>query len=390
VALLGLLPVFLEWSLQVRTDQLALAGGVWGGAALLASQRRPSLALAAGAALALGWLSSQKLAYVAALVGVLALARLFESGWNPRRELARAAFVGAGASSMWVGFRTLLSSRYELTPGHPARRASGAAAARLGVRPTAARCWDRRRAAAGTRAARLLALFAWVSARAFRSSARHDIAAWGVLATDSPSGSSTPPRSPAFWMTLGLFPAVALALAGSRSGASSCQASPQLTARRGRASVGVWRCRPPSRRCDQLEDTQAVSARASSSLQLRRRGQVGFTRRRSSAARLRRSGAGSRTRSTGLRRPAAPGLRRSLRAHVPQGTHPLHGGIVRLRQFPPELREFWAELPAYRASVYIAGRQLRGPRGREPLRLIVPGPPLDPRRCARGVGSAIA
>jgi len=48
VALLALVPAFLEWSLQVRTDQLALAGGVWGGMLLLASQRRAPLALAAG------------------------------------------------------------------------------------------------------------------------------------------------------------------------------------------------------------------------------------------------------------------------------------------------------------------------------------------------------
>ena len=34
VAFLVLVPVFLRWSLQVRTDQIALAGSVWGGVLL--------------------------------------------------------------------------------------------------------------------------------------------------------------------------------------------------------------------------------------------------------------------------------------------------------------------------------------------------------------------
>ena len=79
VALLALVPAFLEWSLQVRTDQIALAGGAWGGAALLASQRRPRLALAAGACFALGFLGSQKLLYVGALAGLLALSAFFSA-----------------------------------------------------------------------------------------------------------------------------------------------------------------------------------------------------------------------------------------------------------------------------------------------------------------------
>ncbi|MFV1977882.1 MAG: hypothetical protein ACC649_00885, partial [Myxococcota bacterium] len=57
VGLLALVPAFLEWSIQVRTDQIALAGGVWGGVALLASKRRPALALAAGALLGIGLLA---------------------------------------------------------------------------------------------------------------------------------------------------------------------------------------------------------------------------------------------------------------------------------------------------------------------------------------------
>ena len=55
----GLLPAFLEWSLQVRSDHIALVGATWGGVALLASRRRPALAVCAGLCFGIGWLSSQ-------------------------------------------------------------------------------------------------------------------------------------------------------------------------------------------------------------------------------------------------------------------------------------------------------------------------------------------
>ena len=47
----------------------------------------------------------------------------------------------------------------------------------------------------------------------------------------------------------------------------------------------------------------------------------------------------------------------------------------RLSQFPPELRAFWAEnYQPYRASVFVAGRRLRGAGGADaPFELIVPG-----------------
>ena len=110
VALLALLPAFLEWSIQVRTDQLALAGGVWGGVALLASARRPWLALAAGAAFGVGLLASQKLLYVAALAGLLALGQqLAARDWGMRRELARAGLALAGLCAVSLGFRALIA-----------------------------------------------------------------------------------------------------------------------------------------------------------------------------------------------------------------------------------------------------------------------------------------
>src|SRR5262249_7530528 len=109
-ALLGLLPAFLEWSIQVRTDQVALLGGSWGAAALVASRRRPWLALAAGAALGVGWLGTQKLAYVAALGALLAAGDLALRGeWRGRRELARAGGAALGALVVLAAWRTFVS-----------------------------------------------------------------------------------------------------------------------------------------------------------------------------------------------------------------------------------------------------------------------------------------
>ena len=106
VALLALVPAFLEWSLQVRTDQLALAGGVWGGMLLLASQRRAPLALAAGILFGVGYLGSQKLLYAAALAGLLAAGRAWiERDLRPAREALRATLCLAGFGLVFAAFR---------------------------------------------------------------------------------------------------------------------------------------------------------------------------------------------------------------------------------------------------------------------------------------------
>ncbi|MBW2290269.1 MAG: hypothetical protein JRG90_20955, partial [Deltaproteobacteria bacterium] len=91
VGLLALVPAFLEWSVQVRSDQLALAFGVWGGVALLASRHRIGWAAVAGGLFGLGYLATQKLIYVGALAVLLALAQLWtEREFRPKREALRA------------------------------------------------------------------------------------------------------------------------------------------------------------------------------------------------------------------------------------------------------------------------------------------------------------
>ncbi|HVH18044.1 MAG TPA: hypothetical protein VNF72_07075 [Myxococcota bacterium] len=386
VALLGLLPVFLEWSLQVRTDQLALAGGAWGGVALLASQRRPSLALAAGAALAIGWLSSQKLAYVGALVGVLAIVRLVETGWQPRRELARAAFVGAGASSVWLAFRTLLSSRYEVMPGHPARDVLPAPLLRAQLdafdfyRGTIG--WSQYVDILPTLVPHfaLLAALVAVSVLSLRRGAREPrlLAAWLVLATGLAVGVFHAGAFSYFWMTLGLFPAVALALAAEPIRRELFAGRPLQLRVAAALLWGVVAIQGSVALVRQLEDTQAVQRE---SIEFVHRnfggGQMGFHPEAglfcepTSPLGSWLSFAIYRQFGTERREESVDSFERTFRKV------PIRYLVesFRLGQFPPELREFWAaNYQPYRASVYIAGRRLRGARGaEESFELIVPG-----------------
>ena len=69
VALLAFLPAFVAWSVQVRSDQAALAAAVWGGVCLLSERRR--LAVVAGLLFGLALLCTQKAVYPAALCGLL-------------------------------------------------------------------------------------------------------------------------------------------------------------------------------------------------------------------------------------------------------------------------------------------------------------------------------
>ena len=125
VGLLALVPAFLEWSIQVRTDQIALAGGVWGGVALLASRRRPLFALAAGALFCVGFLSSQKLLYVAALMGLLALGQLeFTRKLRPGREAIRASLCAVAFAGSLLAIHSATTKEIEIPPDHAVMSAS--------------------------------------------------------------------------------------------------------------------------------------------------------------------------------------------------------------------------------------------------------------------------
>ncbi len=114
VALLVLVPAFLRFSIQVRTDQPAIALGLWGGVALLASRRRSSWALLAGILFGIGYLFSQKVVYVAALAGLLVVGDLFlRRELRVERELARAGLCLLSGTAILELYRAILPAFVE-------------------------------------------------------------------------------------------------------------------------------------------------------------------------------------------------------------------------------------------------------------------------------------
>jgi hypothetical protein len=108
VALLAFLPAFVTWSVQVRTDQVALAAGTWGCALLIS--RRVWASLAAGALFAIALLSTQKALYVMAFGGILfltaSISRALSAPGPVRIEAAGAvsrAMLAAAGMTMVIG-----------------------------------------------------------------------------------------------------------------------------------------------------------------------------------------------------------------------------------------------------------------------------------------------
>lgn len=217
VALLVLVPVFLRWSLQVRTDQPALMFACWGGAALLASWRRLPLAAPAGILFALGYLCSQKAAYVGALVLVLFAARvapdLRRTAREWRRGLTILSLAGASFLLTVAGFSAVVSNFYSLPATTTLEqglnsfayyRAAWGYRAYWGMLPSLA--------AHGLLLIVLIpaAFVSWQQTRRYRSAL---VAAGATLLLGYAIGRFHAGAFPYFWMTLGLFPAVAIGLA---------------------------------------------------------------------------------------------------------------------------------------------------------------------------------
>jgi hypothetical protein len=106
-----LAPQFLRFSVQVRTDQPGILFGLLGGLALVASRGHVRWAPLAGAAFAVGFLFTQKLLYVAGLVGILAIGQLLILGqWRLRREATRAALTAGTFLLVVLGYRQVMAS----------------------------------------------------------------------------------------------------------------------------------------------------------------------------------------------------------------------------------------------------------------------------------------
>jgi hypothetical protein len=383
VALLALVPAFLEWSLQVRTDHLALCGAAWGGVALLRSERRPGLALFAGLCFGLGWISSQKLAYAAALGGLLAASRLLASrSFEAQREAWRAGLAVSGFGTVLLVFRAVVMWLFTLPESHAARQL-------LGPQLEAAhgRVFPFYRMTIGYSQyadmlptlvphALLLAGLVAVTAIGWRGRRAGWLAtAWAVLALGAAVGIYHAAAFAYFWMTLGLFPAVAGAIAAGEIRERLLAARPRWLAA---AAVALWAA-------------LLVPAALESALLLRDRQAV----QRDSLAFLHRNFAPEQT---GFHPEGGPfcatphglgiyfsqrifrefaGDERARHAAAVERyfrTKPVHYIVqsFRLNQFPPELRQFFADhYQPYRGAVFVAGSHLSA--GAESFELLIGG-----------------
>jgi len=385
IALLALVPAFLESSIQVRTDQIALAGGVWGGAALLASRRRPALALAAGALLGIGFLSSQKLLYVAALVGLLALAQVaFGRRMRLRREALRAGLCALGFAACFLAVYQMTTREISVVPDHSDVSTS---AVRSGLdafdfyRKTIG--WSQYRAMLPTLVPHFVLLGALAAATLVAWRRRGPLRprltlAWLILILGVAVGSFHAAAFSYFWMTLGLFPALAFAVARQ----PICDLLPADGRIRRLVIAGFWLALAGPGILEMvvmLDDTQKVQ-----------RDSFEFI-----TNNFQDSDAGFHPESALFCRGDAQPLQHYFSADIYRrfgtpNSEPNRALLIqqfrdesiafivesfRLNQFPVEIRRFWADnYQPYRASVFVAGRRLEGRGGSSSaFEIVAPG-----------------
>lgn len=369
---------FLRFSVQVRTDQPAILLGLWAGVVLMASRRRPALALLGGALFAGGFLASQKLLYVAGLVGIVA------GGWHLvhgevrwRRELLRVGLTVAGFGLMMVAFRTWVAP---LSPGGPdLLPVSSQLRTFQFYRETSGFHYYREMLPELVSQVMVVGLLFIVTLDWARNRGRHGAqiaVAWVVLVAGAVVVAFHAGRFPYFYMVLGLFP----------------------------ASIGALVMGPMLERVDGLRQEMAVLAVvwvplvAIAFVQLVFSLEDGQSRQRDSLAFVQANfppeARGFNSRAAFVCRhdpdPFPVWFAEHLRRFEGDGAEAEIAGLLaefrsRPVQFlveplgweayPGELRDFWAtRYVLYRGHVRIPGREIRGEAGRaEELEIIVPG-----------------
>lgn len=118
VAAFALLPPVFGWSVQVRTDQPAVAFALWGSALLVASRTRPRLASAAGVLTGIGYLFTEKALYVSTIGLSLVAIELVRDDDRRRavRDLASRLVVFSAGALVLVSIYRLGVSRFLQMP----------------------------------------------------------------------------------------------------------------------------------------------------------------------------------------------------------------------------------------------------------------------------------
>ncbi|MGE0638730.1 MAG: hypothetical protein AB7G12_04485 [Thermoanaerobaculia bacterium] len=213
VGLWFLVPVVERWSLHVRTDQPALALALLGTLGLLDRRGRLFTGILSGALFGLGYLFSQKAVYVAALGMLLwmfdrfpGLRGLLASEWK------RLVGIGAGGLAVLAAFRIATSLAFEIPDALTIDRAlrfradysDMSASALIGAGATLVPHLV------------LVLLMLLATHRLWGSGSPEQtllLRSWAVLALGGAVLLFHTSRFVYFWITLGIFPAVALALA---------------------------------------------------------------------------------------------------------------------------------------------------------------------------------
>ncbi len=389
VCLLALVPEFLDSSIEVRTDQLAVLGGTWGGALLLHSRRRPALALLAGACLGAGVLGTQKLVYTAALVGLVTIGQLWMlREWRPLREGIRAAAVGLGFAAVLLAYRAFTAQAFELPPASAAQAPVTTTTLDAGLslfefyRNTIGFSKYRELLPQLIPHLALTVALALATVRAWREGLDDRVRlglAWAALLLGVSVALFHAAAFSYFWMTLGLFPALAFAIA-----AEPLRRLVLPSAERSRRVIvgGFWLVLVVPAVMQMgflLSDTQSVQ-----------RDSLAFVHRN-----FERDVAGFHPESGLFCQAGIQPVRTYFSQHLYQDfagtsredhTKSLIGIFrrkpiafmlqsFRLNQFPVEVRRFWADnYQPYRGSVLVAGRRLEGRSGeRTEIELVVPG-----------------
>lgn len=374
-ALIALVPVFMRWSLQVRTDQPAVAACLWAGVALLASRERTRMALVAGASIGTGYLFSQKAIYVTALIVLIAAGDVFvdrELSW--RRELRRAVLVVAGAALALGTYAVVVRGLFE--PPAPVSIERGLDLFR----------WYRDiigfRVYAGMFETLLphlllLGLLMFALARASRTRAEHLrplIVAMLVVLLGLAVGAFHAAAFPYFWFTLGLFPAVAVGIAWP----GILELVPRLSRVLGALAVAWLLYFAVPYRLETLQDTQQVQVSSMRFMDALDPSLRGFHPDGGLVCRRDPSPLPVFLRETVVRWFSGPDADQNTAKLLAEFRSRPVAFLVqthRVSQFPPVVRAFWQDhYVPYVGPVAIAGRRVHGVMGSvHALEVIVPG-----------------